>query len=106
MRVSASFGTELNRSGPHPAIGGPREPCEAQKASLPAVVPAVDDRRADDVRQRIRPAATLIAQLVATAEDLPSARARRRADPRASAERYRAVEELRAAPARITAQSI
>jgi hypothetical protein len=70
---------------------------EPQRTLLPAVVPATQ-RVSAAAAPAIRPSAALLAQLVATVENLPVARARRRADAQASAEMYRSIANLEPAP--------
>jgi hypothetical protein len=95
MRISASLGSALDRAGrgSDPAI----TPDETARVSLPVLVP--ESARAELAATRnIRPAATLLAQLVAGAENLPTSRARRRADPQSSAGAYRTIADLGPSP--------
>jgi hypothetical protein len=64
---------------------------------LPAVVPSTP-RVSASAAPGARPSAALLAQLVATVENLPIARARRRADAQTSADAYRSVANLEPAP--------
>jgi hypothetical protein len=64
-------------------------------AQLPALVPIANrDSTSAQWTPAARPLSALVAQLVAGAENLPVARARRRADPAESAAIYRAVASL------------
>ena len=91
IHASPNAGLDLKRrqsapSAPH-AAGQPLSP------GLPAVIPA-SNRPSLPAARSNRPVSALIAQLIASAEDMPSARARRRADPASGAESYRAVAGL------------
>ena len=78
-----------------------REPCDSARACaapvralLPAIVPPAEHAAPADAPQRTRPAAALLAQLVAANEDLPVSRVRRRADPAAGVRIYRTIADL------------
>ena len=99
MRISASTGTGLGL-GPRNAAAEPRGNAgEPLRAALPALVPQEGRFRDSDPDRRVRAVATLLAQLVAGAEDLPATRVKRRADPESGAECYRAIARLGAAKA-------
>jgi hypothetical protein len=88
MRISESTenGVDFLRCGSDSA------PTDIAPVRLPALVKfAIRD---SDPPPRTRPLCALIAQLVAGAENLPSARLRRRADPAESAGHYRAIARL------------
>jgi hypothetical protein len=92
MRISGAPG-----AGPLPADRHPAERAPAQepiRTALPALVPIHAAARSHDA-PRIRPHAALLAQLVATAEDVPGTRARRRADPAAVISCYAAMAALK-----------
>jgi hypothetical protein len=91
MRISASVGSGCDR--PRPDINQPVDSEETRRTSLPALVPEAT-RSAAAPAVIIRPVATLLAQLVAGAENLPASRVRRRADPQTGADTYRATAEL------------
>lgn len=94
MRISASTGTGLGL-GPRNAEAGARGNAgEPVRAGLPALVPQEGQFRDSDPDRRVRAVATLLAQLVAGAEDLPATRVKRRADPQSGAECYRAMASL------------
>ncbi len=88
MRITTSLGTGLDPRRRQDANGR-----ERSAETLPAVVQPV---RSTEKRlaTSTRPAATLVAQLVAGVEDVPEMRLRRRADPDLGAARYRAVAKL------------
>lgn len=100
MRITASNGasTGLSREKPsRTAYGAPEQP----RASLPAVIPANRVERAETPHPNARPSAALLAQILAGAEDMPSARSRRRIDPAAGTGIYRSIADLGAhAPSR------
>ncbi|MCC6949540.1 MAG: hypothetical protein IT539_17425 [Bradyrhizobiaceae bacterium] len=106
MRISASLSTGVGLHRRDTAAGEAHEAANAAKPSLPAVVPVPHDRRATASVHRVRPAAALIAQLVAGAENLPVARTRRRADPQSTAKLYRTMSELPAAARRRAGQDL
>ncbi len=89
MRITGSLGSGLDPR----RHDGKADAREQPGQTLPAVVrPA--HRVEKRIAPRVRPAATLVAQLVAGVEDVPEMRLRRRADPGVGAERYRAMAEL------------
>jgi hypothetical protein len=91
MRVTSFGGTALNTALPRraPVYQKADEPAAGRELILrPEAAPAPG---ADCPR---RPYAPFLAQLLAKAENMPSSRARRRADPAAGADAYRAVAEL------------
>jgi len=90
MRISASIGGGFER--PRHDIDRSVDSEETRRTSLPALVPGAN-RSAAASTATVRPAATLLAQLVAGAENLPISRIRRRADPQAGADTYRATAE-------------
>jgi hypothetical protein len=90
MRVSASSSGDLG-SDRRQAEEFQRR--ETPVAALPAVVP-VRDRMNQETPGHSRPSAALLAQLVASVENLPVARARRRADPRTGTEAYRVIANI------------
>jgi hypothetical protein len=94
MRIAASHGNSLDRgrgdADPLPQRDDP------QRTSLPAIIPSTGGVNA--AATPARPPAALLAQLVAAVENLPVARARRRADPQTSADLYRSVANLKPAP--------
>jgi hypothetical protein len=91
MQISASLGSGLDRATRDPDTTIVSK--ETTRASLPAIIP-------DSARVRVtaprgaRPAATLLAQLVSTVENLPTSRARCRVDPKSGASAYQAVAGL------------
>jgi hypothetical protein len=91
MRISASVGSGCDR--PRPDINQSVDSQAARGASLPALVPKAT-RSATAHAVIVRPVATLLAQLVAGAENLPASRVRRRTDPQTGADTYRATAEL------------
>jgi hypothetical protein len=92
MRIAASPGSGGRRDAdPLPQRNDPQRPL------LPAIIPST--RRVNAAgTPAARPAAALLAQLVAAVENLPIARARRRADAQTSAELYRSVANLKPVP--------
>jgi hypothetical protein len=88
MQISASLGSGLDR-----ATRDPDTTIVSKETTLPAIIP-------DSARVRVtaprgaRPAATLLAQLVSTVENLPTSRARCRVDPKSGASAYQAVAGL------------
>lgn len=99
MRIAASLGAGLGFYRQDTGSGETRQAADAAKPALPAV-PTPHDCRTVTSAYRVRPAATLVAQLVAGADNLPAARARRRADPQSAAKLYQAMSELPAAARR------
>jgi hypothetical protein len=95
MRIAASPGNGLDR-GRRDADPLPRRD-DPQRTLLPAIVPSTP-RESAAAMPGTRPSAALLAQLVATVENLPAARARRRADPQTSADAYRSVANLAPSP--------
>jgi hypothetical protein len=95
MQIAASPGNGLDcarrDAAPLPQQHDP------QRTLLPAVIPSTH-RVSAAAAPGLRPSAALVAQLVAAEENLPVARARRRADPQASADLYRSVANLEPAP--------
>lgn len=91
MRISASVGSGFDR--PRHDVDQSVDSEEARRTSLPALIPEAN-RSAAASAAIVRPAATLLAQLVAGAENLPTSRVRRRADPQTGADTYRANAEL------------
>jgi hypothetical protein len=91
MRISGNLGAALR----------PKDRLQVEPVSAPGPIatalPALLPVRAATQSQahRIRPQAALLAQLVATAENLPGARARRRADPAAVISCYTAMAALK-----------
>jgi hypothetical protein len=80
-------------------LDGEHSQDEPQRLLLPAVVPS-DSRENTAAAATNRTSAALLAQLVATVENMPSSRARRRIDPRVGANLYRSVAKLTTAPRR------
>ena len=93
MQVHASPNAGLDLRRRQNAPSAPRAAGQALPPGLPAVIPA-DNRPSLAPARSNRPVSALIAQLIAGAEDMPLARARRRADPAIGAESYRAVAGL------------
>ena len=93
MQIAASQNTNLDLGRRHNALLAPKPADELLRAALPAVVPGQACNSAP-VATRNRPVAALLAQLIAGAEDMPSSRVRRRADPGAGVDAYRAVSGL------------
>jgi hypothetical protein len=91
MRISGTSGARPLPAGCHPAEHAPAQ--EPIRTALPALVPI--RHTAQSHALRIRPQAALLAQLVATAENVPVTRARRRADPAAVISCYAAVAALK-----------
>lgn len=93
IATSQSAGLDLGRR--HNALLAPKPAVEPLHAALPAVVPGpMPARNSPPMAIRNRPVTALLAQLIAGAEDMPASRARRRADPNAGVEAYRAVASL------------
>jgi hypothetical protein len=93
MRIPESLGARLQPTGRHRAEPAPAQ--EPIRPGLPALLPGhVSERGA---ALRTRPQAPLLAQLVATVENLPDARARRRADPAIGIACYQAMAALKPA---------
>ena len=97
MRISASTGTGLGLGPRNAAAGARHNAGEPVRAALPALLPQPDRPPQTNYATRGRAVTGLLAQLAAGAEDLPATRARRRADPQAGAECYRAIARLDAA---------
>ena len=93
MQIAASQSTGLDPGRRHNALLAPKPVDELLRAALPAVVPG-QARNCATVAPRNRPVTAFLAQLIASAEDMPSSRLRRRADPGASVDAYRAVSRL------------
>jgi hypothetical protein len=93
MRVAGKPGKGLD-CGRRGATSLP--PRDEPRPLLPAVVPST--QRVSAAAPGIRPSAALLAQLVATVENLPVARARRRADAQTSTDAYRSIANLAPAP--------
>jgi hypothetical protein len=92
MRISSGVTANFaNMSGPaRDRVSVQRsEPVEQAGSCLPAVIPVARTDNAAPPQCRTRPVATLLAQLVAGAQDLPATRARRRADAAEGALLYR-----------------
>ena len=92
MQIAASQSTGLELGRRRNALV-PKAADESLHAALPAVVPG-QARDSAPLATRNRPVTALLAQLIAGAEDMPASRARRRADPGASVDAYRAVSGL------------
>jgi hypothetical protein len=97
MRVAANLGDN---------IGGGRRAADcfpsrdgSPRALLPAVVPSASQPNTAATAGN-RTSAALLAQLVATVENMPTSRARRRADPQAGVNLYRWIAKLPLAPRR------
>lgn len=86
MRVQASIGAGIEGRSKQPSRPVEEAP-QAAKATLPAVIPS-SRRPGMEQRPRLRPLATVVAQLAATAGGHPSTRARRRAEPSEGAHLY------------------
>ena len=86
--TNQSAGLELGRR--HNALPARKPADEPLRATLPAVVPG-QARNSPAMTTRNRPVTALLAQLVASAEDMPVARVRRRVDPDTGTATYRAV---------------
>jgi hypothetical protein len=98
MRISATHGTAIDpERGHHSAHAQVKAEAEAP-ASDSALVSVAVDRRFSERSASSRPLATLLAQLMANAQNFPTTRARRRADPGEGARIYRAAASLDAAP--------
>jgi hypothetical protein len=93
MRIAASQSTGLDPGRRHNALLAPKPADELPRAALPAVLPG-QARNNAPAASRNRPVPALLAQLIAGAEDMPNSRVRRRADPGASVDAYRAVSGL------------
>lgn len=93
MQIAASQSTGLDLGRRHNALLAPKPADELLRAALPAVVPG-QARNNAPVATRNRPVPAFLAQLIAGAEDMPNSRVRRRADPGASVDAYRAVSGL------------
>jgi hypothetical protein len=91
MRTLESIGARLPPAGRYHAAPAPAQ--ASMRTCLPALAPAYDTKSTE--APRTRPQAAFLAQLVATAENLPVARARRRADPAVVISRYEAVAALK-----------
>jgi len=81
MRIAASTSTGLNLH-PRGAGADARDTTEPPvRTTLPAVIARPDNSLDTDRSASSRSNASFLAQLVAGAEDLPTSRVRRRADP-------------------------
>jgi hypothetical protein len=89
VRIAGSLGSSLDPQRRDEKSDARQRPAE----TLPvAVRPAPEsDRR---IAPSAKPAATVVAQLVAGIEDVPEMRARRRAEPGLGASRYRTMAGL------------
>ena len=94
MRIAASPGTSLTLTRHDKAPAREHAADEPVRASLPAVIEPAGQRRDRAPSPQSRPVAALLAQLVASAEDLPATRAKRRMDPAAGTEIYRMMAGL------------
>jgi hypothetical protein len=97
MRIAASEHTGLAFGRRQNALIAPETAAAPVRSGLPAVV----RHRASESRAlapRHRPVSALIAQLIAGAEDLPSSRVRRRADPGVGMDAYQAAARLGPVP--------
>jgi len=92
MQIAASQSTGLDLGRRHNALLAPKAD-ELLRTALPTIVPG-QVRNSAPVAPRNRPVTALLAQLIAGAEDMPNSRVRRRADPGASVDAYRAVSGL------------
>lgn len=92
MRIHASpnAGLDLRRRQSVPPAPMAADPLPS---GLPAVIQA-NARPSPAPARSNRPVSALLAQLIASAEDMPATRARRRAEPGIGAESYRAVAGL------------
>jgi hypothetical protein len=93
MQIVASQSAGFGLGRHHDPFPAPKPADVPARAVLPAVVPGQADKP-PAVAPRHRPVTALLAQLVAIAENMPTARAQRRADPGTGAEAYRAVAGL------------
>jgi hypothetical protein len=91
MRISGTPVAGPLAAGCHHAEHAPAQ--EPIRTALPALVPVRAAARSH--APRIRPQAALLAQLLAAAENVPAARARRRAEPAAVISCYAAVAALK-----------
>jgi hypothetical protein len=93
MRIHASPNAGLDLRQRQNVPSAPQAADRLMPPGLPAVIPA-NARPSPAPARSNRPVSALIAQLIASAEDMPATRARRRADPSIGAESYRAVAGL------------
>jgi hypothetical protein len=97
MRIVASEHTGLAFERRQNTLVAPETAAEPVRAGLPAIVPnRPPESRAPSPRHRA--VSALIAQLIAGAEDLPSSRVRRRADPGVGMDAYQAAARLGPVP--------
>jgi hypothetical protein len=97
MQLVASQSAGLGFERRHTALVATESAAEPVRTALPAIIPT----RAPESRTpttRNRPLSALIAQLIAGAEDMPSSRIRRRADPAAGMDAYQTAARLGRAP--------
>jgi hypothetical protein len=95
MQIVASQNTGLTLGRRDRAPAAPE--AEPVRAALPAVIPA-PARPQTAPATRHRPLTALLAQLIASVEDMPSSRVRRRADPGVGMNAYQAAARLGPAP--------
>ena len=98
MRISTNPGTAIDPNRSHHSARAPVTAEAKALASDCALVPVAVDRRFSKRSASSRPAAAVLAQLMASAQNFPATRARRRADPGEGAKLYRAVASLDSAP--------
>jgi hypothetical protein len=97
MQLVASQSAGLGFERRHTALVATESAAEPVRTALPAIIPTrAPESRTPTTRNRTLSA--LIAQLIAGAEDMPSSRVRRRADPGAGMNAYQAVARLGPAP--------
>jgi len=94
MRISAAPSTAIDPDRSHHSAHAPVTAEPEAPASDSALVPVAVDRRFSKRSASSRPLAALLAQLMANAQNFPTTRARRRADPGEGAKLYRAVASL------------
>jgi len=94
MRITATSGPVIDSNRRNQSAPATTRTESAAPVSANALVPVRTGVRATDQLASGRPAAALLAQLVAGAQNLPVSRARRRTDPGDGARLYRAVAEL------------
>jgi hypothetical protein len=97
MRIAATFGPVIDSNRRNHSAPATTNTEPARPAPVCALVPVRTGTHATGQTASGRPAAALLAQLVAGAQNLPASRARRRADPGDGARLYRAVADLDAA---------